>query len=114
MYFSPTAPIVVTSDSWYVETVTVGGLSVPHQEFGVVDNAAWNGDRYTSGLLGLGFPNLTSVFTGDDPLKDSFSTNTEPYDPFFFTAVKQNLVQQSCGLPLTLFADCSARLSSTH
>ena len=80
----------------FAETVTVAGLKVPHQEFGVVDAAAWNGDLYTSGLLGLCFPNLTSVFTGTDPDKDSLKTNLENYNPFFFTAVKEKKVKNPC------------------
>ncbi|KAJ7884939.1 acid protease [Mycena leptocephala] len=67
------------------ETVTVGGLTVTHQEIGVVSSAAWVGDGINTGLLGLAYPHLTSVFN------TSHGENLQ-YNPFFFNAVKQNLV----------------------
>lgn len=77
------------------ETINVGGLVVPKQEFGVVNAAAWEGDGINSGLIGLCFPNITSVYTGTDPDADS-NANNEPYNPFFFNAVKDKLVSKSC------------------
>ncbi|KAJ7620402.1 acid protease [Roridomyces roridus] len=68
------------------ETVEVAGLTVTHQEIGVVSQAAWMGDGVNSGLLGLAYPALTSVVNSsnhDDPIL---------YDPFFFNAVKQKKV----------------------
>ena len=38
------------------ETVTLGNLSVPNQEFGIIDYAKWRGDEVSSGLVGTGFP----------------------------------------------------------
>ncbi|KAJ7854535.1 aspartic peptidase domain-containing protein [Mycena olivaceomarginata] len=65
------------------DTVTVGGLSVSHQEFAVPDSVAGaNGNGILSGLLGLAFPNVTAVVSITDGQR-------APYDPFFFTAVKQ-------------------------
>ncbi|KAJ7794320.1 acid protease [Mycena olivaceomarginata] len=43
------------------ETVSIGGLTVKHQVIGVVSSAAWVGDGINSGLLGLAYPELTSV-----------------------------------------------------
>ncbi|KAF7971938.1 hypothetical protein HWV62_19387 [Athelia sp. TMB] len=62
------------------ETVTVGGLTVKKQEIGVVNKAAWEGDTVNSGLMGLAYPNLTSVFTGTNPDLDGVN-NTAPYNP---------------------------------
>ncbi|KAJ7132351.1 acid protease [Mycena epipterygia] len=73
------------------DTVSVGGLTVTQQEIGTPDLAAWNGDSVNSGLLGLAYSGLTSVFNTTDPTKAS-RANHIPYDPFFFTAVKQGLV----------------------
>ncbi|KAJ7708902.1 acid protease [Mycena rosella] len=73
------------------DTVSVGGLTVKQQELGTPDLAAWNGDGVNSGLLGLAYPGLTSVYNTTDPTKAS-SANHIAYDPFFFTAVKQNMV----------------------
>jgi hypothetical protein len=73
------------------DTITVGGLTVTHQEFGVITKAAWNGDGVTTGLMGLAFPGLTSVFNGSNPDADS-AANIAQYNPLFFTAVQQKLV----------------------
>jgi hypothetical protein len=75
------------------ETITVGGLSVKKQEMGVVNSAAWNGDGVNSGLLGLAYPELTSVFNGTDPTKDS-NANYAPYSPLLFTAIAQGSLAQ--------------------
>ncbi|KAJ6595761.1 acid protease [Mycena vulgaris] len=73
------------------DTVSVGGLTVQQQEVGTPDLAAWNGDGVNSGLLGLAYPGLTSVYNTTDPTKAS-GANHIAYDPFFFTAVKQSMV----------------------
>ncbi|KAJ7124372.1 acid protease [Mycena epipterygia] len=66
------------------ETVSVGGLTVTHQEIGVVSSAAWIGDGINSGLLGLAYPSLTSVH-------GQYGQKLQ-YNPFFFNAVKQNQI----------------------
>ncbi|KAJ7174692.1 aspartic peptidase domain-containing protein [Mycena filopes] len=66
------------------ETVNVGGLTVKHQEIGVVSNASWAGDGINTGLLGLAYPWLTSV--------TSTAGKKLQYNPFFFNAVKQRQV----------------------
>ncbi|KAJ7351511.1 acid protease [Mycena albidolilacea] len=65
------------------ETVSIGGLTVKHQVIGVVSSAAWVGDGINSGLLGLAYPELTSVTNAGESMK---------YDPFFFSAVKQKKI----------------------
>jgi hypothetical protein len=83
------------------DTVTVGGLAVTQQEIGVVTKAAWNGDGVNTGLMGLAFASLTSVFKGNNPDNDSFSDpdNQEPYSPFFLSAIKQGKVKQPSTCP---------------
>ncbi|KAJ7793290.1 acid protease [Mycena olivaceomarginata] len=71
-----------------LETVSIGGLEVSRQVVPIPDVAAWTGDGILSGILGLAFPNLTSLFNTSDPTTAT-TTNHIPYDPFFFTAVKQ-------------------------
>ncbi|KAJ7777209.1 aspartic peptidase domain-containing protein [Mycena metata] len=73
------------------DTVSVGGLTVTKQEVGTPDFAAWNGDGVNSGLLGLAYSTITSVYNTTDPTKAS-SANHIPYDPFFVTAFKQGVV----------------------
>lgn len=62
------------------ETVNLGGMVVTKQEIGVVNNAAWLGDTISSGLIGLAFPHLTSVYNGTDPDADTAATGI-PYNP---------------------------------
>ncbi|KAF8335390.1 aspartic peptidase domain-containing protein, partial [Cantharellus anzutake] len=67
------------------DTVSVGGMTVTHQEIGLVTHASWHGDGINTGLMGLAYPGLTSVHdrkTGDQVI----------YDPLFFSAVKQSAV----------------------
>lgn len=81
------------------ETVTVGGMTVKNQEIGLVTDAAWLGDGINSGLLGLAYSGLTSVYNGTDPDDDS-SSNSDPYTPYFFSAISENVVSNPCELIL--------------
>ncbi|KAF8188903.1 acid protease [Mycena galopus ATCC 62051] len=74
------------------DTVSIGGLSVTHQEIGVPNLAAWEGDGFNTGLAGFAFPGLTSVYNTTDPTKAS-AENQLPYSPFFLTAVKEKKVK---------------------
>jgi hypothetical protein len=67
----------------------VAGLTVKAQEIGVVDKAAFNGDGVSSGLIGLAYPGLTSVYNSS---AGASSTLQEKYLPFFFNAVSQKKV----------------------
>jgi hypothetical protein len=73
------------------DTVTVAGLTVQHQEFSRVTRAAYLGEGVSMGIIGLAHPDLTYVYNTSDPAKDSPATFS-PYDPFFFSAVKQKQV----------------------
>ena len=85
-----------------LETITVGGMSVPKQEFGLVTAAAWEGDGINTGLMGLAYPALTSAFKGTDPSKDQFPQTQVTYNPIFFTAVQQGIVSNPCAFPFSL------------
>ncbi|KIK51004.1 hypothetical protein GYMLUDRAFT_266014 [Collybiopsis luxurians FD-317 M1] len=76
------------------DTVTVGGMTVPHQELGLVTNAAWLGDGIDTGLMGLASPNLTSAFEGTDPDADEWPKTQIPYNPLFYTAVQNGIVSE--------------------
>ncbi|KAI4116350.1 MAG: hypothetical protein LQ338_007732 [Usnochroma carphineum] len=73
------------------EDVTLGGITVKDQEFGLVNYAAWNGDNSSSGLIGLAFPNITSAFNGTDPSLDS-DVNAIPYNGIFTNMWTQGLI----------------------
>lgn len=61
---------------------TLGGISIPKQEFGLVTHAAWYGDGLSSGLVGLAYSSLTSAYTGTNPAAD-VGGSTQPYNPLF-------------------------------
>lgn len=73
------------------ETITIGGLTIKKQEFGLVNAAAWEGDGVNTGLIGLAYPGLTSVFNTTNSDNDGVS-NYEPYNSFFFTAIEEGAV----------------------
>ncbi|KAL9087498.1 MAG: hypothetical protein Q9165_006609 [Trypethelium subeluteriae] len=75
------------------EEVRVGNVTVPSQEVGLVDIAAWNGDGKSSGILGLAYPSLTSAYGGNeqDPDQDSVE---EEYEPIFMDMITQGLLEQ--------------------
>lgn len=65
--------------------ITLGGLTVPQQEVALVNYAAWVGDDYTSGLLGLGYPAITSA-------KNRTTNQYVEYNPLFTTMVEEGIV----------------------
>ncbi|KAF7971953.1 hypothetical protein HWV62_19417 [Athelia sp. TMB] len=75
------------------ETITVGGMTVKRQEMGVVNNAAWEGDTVSSGLIGLAYPGATSVYNGTNPNKDG-PANYAPYNPLFNTALAEGVIKK--------------------
>ncbi|KAM7187772.1 hypothetical protein V8F20_010829 [Naviculisporaceae sp. PSN 640] len=67
--------------------VTIGGLTIPEQRLAIVNYTYWFGDNRVSGLLGLGYPLLTSL--------DSEGYQTmKAYDPIFFTLWREKLVSE--------------------
>ncbi|KAL9580769.1 MAG: hypothetical protein Q9212_004295 [Teloschistes hypoglaucus] len=73
------------------EDVTLAGITVKNQEIALVDYAAWSGDNFTSGVIGLAFPSITSSFNGSDPLKDTPADALE-YSPLFTSMYQQGKV----------------------
>jgi Eukaryotic aspartyl protease len=84
------------------ETVTLGGIPVDEQEVGLVHWAAWNGDGYSSGLVGLAFPSVTRAYQGLDPQKDVRGASV-PYDPIFTSMWKKNLTEPYFSVALNRF-----------
>ncbi|KAJ4424910.1 hypothetical protein N0V82_000413 [Gnomoniopsis sp. IMI 355080] len=65
--------------------ITLGGLTVSQQQAALVDYAAWIGDGYSSGLLGLGYPAITSA-------TNTTSNSRAVYNPLFTNMIEQGLV----------------------
>ncbi|QDS76234.1 hypothetical protein FKW77_000290 [Venturia effusa] len=70
------------------QDITIAGIKVQNQTLSTL--AYWNGDGVSSGILGLAYPAMTSIFSGVDPSKDN-SGNRVPYDPIFTTMYKRSL-----------------------
>lgn len=73
------------------ETISLAGVTVEKQEFGLINLAAWSGDGWTSGLTGLAFPSVTRAYPGTDPKKDVKGLSYK-YDPLLTSMIKKKLV----------------------
>lgn len=62
----------------------MANVTIPKQQFAIVDVAAFGGDGVSSGILGLGLRGLTAAFTGNDPRNDSID-NLVNYSPLVET-----------------------------
>ncbi|KAF8865286.1 acid protease [Acephala macrosclerotiorum] len=60
------------------ETVSFAGIETKIQKVGLAYLAGWFGDTVSSGLVGLAFPSVTSVYDGSDLKKDVASTTRHP------------------------------------
>ena len=73
------------------EDVTLAGITVHKQEVGVVTTAMYNGDGYSSGLIGLAFPSMTSAYYGFD-VSPSTNPTQQLYKPIFTNMYNKSLV----------------------
>ncbi|KAI1415273.1 acid protease [Hypoxylon sp. FL1857] len=64
--------------------ITLANVTIPKQQFALVNVAAFGGDGVSSGILGLGLRGLTAAFTGKDPRNDSID-NLVNYSPIVET-----------------------------
>ncbi|KAI0100975.1 acid protease [Nemania sp. FL0031] len=76
------------------EEAQLGGIIVRGQTIGVADRISIPSDGLYSGILGLGYPVLTSAHPGDSVANDTISllTNKIPYEPLLFHMHDQGLV----------------------
>ncbi|KAJ0108749.1 acid protease [Diaporthe amygdali] len=72
--------------------VTLNGIKIEHQKIGLVDRSSDMGDGIGSGVLGLGFPSLTSAHPGSELDNSTLLLNRAVYDPVFVGMYKQGLV----------------------
>lgn len=73
--------------------VTLNGVTIEHQKIGLVDHTNDVGDGIGSGVLGLGFPPLTSAHPGTELDNTTLLLNRAVYDPVFVGMYKQRLVE---------------------
>ncbi|RFU27306.1 hypothetical protein B7463_g9014, partial [Scytalidium lignicola] len=82
------------------EDVTLAGIEI-NQQIAVVDQAGWQGDNSTSGLIGLAYPAITDQYAGTDPTVDNTDLAPQiPYCPIFQTMVEQGLVSDLFSLAI--------------
>ena len=81
------------------EDVTVAGVTVDHQEIGLVKEAYFLGDGVTSGILGFAYSSLTSAYRGNNLGGYSPSTSVH-YTNFIGNVVKQGKVDPSFSIVL--------------
>lgn len=74
------------------EDITIGGITVPKQKIGIVDRSTDKGDGINSGILGLGYPPLTSAHYGNTLDNSTLLLNRAVYDPTFVSMYKKGLV----------------------
>ncbi|KAI0429410.1 acid protease [Xylaria sp. FL1042] len=76
------------------EEVKLGDFIVHHQPIGVADRITVPGDGISSGILGLGYPLLTSAHPGNSVPNDTISllTNKVLYEPLLFRMHRQGLI----------------------
>ncbi|KAL2831444.1 aspartic peptidase domain-containing protein [Aspergillus cavernicola] len=77
------------------EEVTVAGVTVPKQRVGIADKSTPMGDGVNCGLLGLGYPALTSAHPANITDNTTYWYNRIPYNPILFTMYDQGLIQDS-------------------
>lgn len=76
------------------EDVTLAGLTVHQQVIGLVNKVTLQEDDLQSGILGLGYPVLTSAHPGNTPppANASLLLNKLPYDPLLTSMHKQGTI----------------------
>jgi len=74
------------------EDITLGNITVKQQEVGIADRIALPGNGVDSGLIGLGYPALTSAHPGTDTPNATFYFNRAVYNPLFNNMYSQGLV----------------------
>jgi aspergillopepsin I len=82
------------------DSFTLGGITVPEQEFGMIDYAAWYGDGVSSGLIGFAYRTLTSMYVGENP-KAAVAGKALKYNPFFDNLYRSNTTEPVFSMALT-------------
>jgi Eukaryotic aspartyl protease len=75
------------------ETVTLAGLTIPKQEVGIASSLTLPGDGFSSGLLGLAYPAITSSHPGTNIDNTTFLYNRLPYNPVVFNMAAAGLIE---------------------
>ena len=77
-----------------LDDVTIAGITVPQQQFAIVDiaSAVWGNVGTNDGIFGLAQPTVEAVFKGATGVNDSPATRAE-YSPWIWNAVNESLIE---------------------
>jgi hypothetical protein len=89
----------ISSGVMAYENVTLAGITV-RQKVGIVNVSTPMGDGVNSGLLGLGYPALTSAHPGPSQDNTTYWYNRLPYNPLLFTMADQGLIDSYYSLAI--------------
>lgn len=81
------------------ETISMGGISVQQQQFGLMNVAGWLGDGVSSGLIGFAYSTITSAYAGTDPTQDQ-PHHTIQYNTLFTNMWNESLIAPVFSLAL--------------
>ncbi|KAL5049327.1 hypothetical protein BDW71DRAFT_175672 [Aspergillus fruticulosus] len=76
------------------EEVTIAGVTVPRQRIAVADKSTPMGDGVNSGLLGLGYPSLTSAHPSNITDNTTYWFHRLPYKPILYEMYDQGLIKE--------------------
>ncbi|KAI1084343.1 acid protease [Whalleya microplaca] len=71
--------------------IEFANITVKKQEVALASQGTWNGNNFTSGILGLAYPSLTNAYWGNDLDDDSEPSNS--YSPFFTSLVSEGFIE---------------------
>ncbi|KAL4886077.1 aspartic peptidase domain-containing protein [Aspergillus karnatakaensis] len=76
------------------EEVTVAGIKIQRQRVGIADKSTPMGDGVNSGLIGLGYPALTSAHPANITDNSTYWFNRLPYKPILWEMYDQGLIEE--------------------
>jgi hypothetical protein len=76
------------------EKVTLAGVTVPRARVAIADTSTPMGDGVNSGLLGLGYPSLTSAHPANITDNTTYFYNRLPYKPLLYTMYDEGLIAE--------------------
>ena len=76
------------------EEVTVAGVTVPKQRVAIANKSTPMGDGVSSGLIGLGYPSITSAHPANTTDNSTYWFHRLPYKPVLYTMWEQGLIKE--------------------
>ncbi|KAL4915686.1 aspartic peptidase domain-containing protein [Aspergillus aurantiobrunneus] len=76
------------------EEVSIAGVTVPRQRVGIANVSTPMGDGVSSGLVGLGYPALTSAHPDNITDNSTYWYYRLPYKPLLFNMWEQGLIEE--------------------